>query len=294
MKKILCVAILLTAFSTSVAYANTYVWFDGYLLGAHITKPPSGAPAGWVIGEELQNDEKYRTVRHSGGNECKIYSSQGYEGEGIAGVVKQDHPGEFEEVEPGLDQLPMIDIERSGQKNLTVRSELLALWGDAAWNPIPRKAAALATNSATYNKVVRDYLAQRGLPNAQPCIALLYKIDLEGDGTDEVVIYAHNLPEKDAQLHSKKGEYSIGFVRKIVGGKVLAIPLYEFIDTTEDPDYHKHPILLPTPGIVQFADLDGDGVMEIIVRTSFYEGGKYTVFGIRGSEAKTVLQVDSY
>jgi len=174
------------------------------------------------------------------------------------------------------------------------------------WNAEPRKATALNTNHATYNGVVKDYLARNGLPNATSHIVQLFRIDLEGDGVDEIVIVAQNImPQNkvteiwasdkplyaatDIPIAPSAGQYSIALLRKIVKGKVVEIPLGQYIalksGNIESGDF--------TPPLIhkvfQFADLNGDGVMEIIVGDFFYEGYSYGVYNIKDDKATLVL-----
>lgn len=44
--------------------------------------------------------------------------------------------------------------------------------------------------------------------------------------------------------------------------------------------------------IAGLLDLNGDGALEIIVETSYYEGGGDEVYGVRNGRARRVLQVE--
>ena len=174
------------------------------------------------------------------------------------------------------------------------------------WEPAPRSATALNTNHAVYNGVVKEYLAQNGLPNATPHIVQLFRVDLEGDGVDEMVIVAQNImPQNrvaeiwapnqplyvaaDIPIVQTAGQYSIVLLRKVVNGKVIEIPLGQYIalksGNIETGDF--------TPPIIhkvfQFADLNGDGVLEIITGDFFYEGYLYGVYTIKDDKATWVL-----
>ncbi|MDL2263970.1 hypothetical protein LJC31_04900 [Synergistaceae bacterium OttesenSCG-928-I11] len=293
--------ILVVALSASAGWADSFAWFDGFLLGKYIKDKSE-----WVSGDPLQGgDPKYHLERYWGGEECKVYSSAGYEGIGIAEAVKQDHPQEFGSKSVGYSS-PLLDIERrDGKKSekLSIGSARLAVWGDG-FDAMPRRATPLGPESETYKKIVKEYLAKRGLKNATPRITQIFKVDLEGDGVDEVVIYAQNIfdAKKDAATWrtdaspwlsgeallppaiSKKGDYSVAFLRKIVGGKVREIPLFEYIGTGggEATFLHK---------ICGFADLNGDGKLEIIANWRFSQGFSYEVYEVEGGEAKPVLSV---
>lgn len=176
-------------------------------------------------------------------------------------------------------------------------------------NSNPRQATALSTKNPTYNKIIREYLARNGLPDAEPNIVQIFKVDLEGDGVDEVVICAQNILDNASEAvtwepgkplsvgagfpeGSKKGQYSLILLRKVVDGKVREIPLDQFIalkdggpiDPVWSPPYlHK---------IYQFVDLNGDGVMEIITGEDSYESYSYSLFEIKGDKAVRTLLED--
>jgi hypothetical protein len=78
-------------------------------------------------------------------------------------------------------------------------------------------------------------------------------------------------------------------LRKLVDGKVAELPLHVFVSSKGsapvDDDW--------TPPVVgrfyQAADLNGDGVLEIIAGTAFYEGYEHRVFEVKGGKVREVL-----
>ena len=160
-----------------------------------------------------------------------------------------------------------------------------------------RKAVPLSTKNAVYAKILKEYLGRNGLPDAEPQIMQLFKVDLDGDGQDEVVIYAQNIIgnvsatwELDPSLCGSSrfpsgvfthGKYSVLLVRKIVNGKVREIPLSQCIAPGD------RPILL---AISQFADLNGDGIMKIITDECSDEGFSSAVYEIKDDKAAKNLR----
>ena len=157
-----------------------------------------------------------------------------------------------------------------------------------------RQATALSVKNATYEKIMKDYLKNAGLPNATVNIMQLFRVDLEGDGVDEVVIYAQNVvdPKKHAGFwqqgdkpmldimgeikpSAEPGMYSVMLLRKIVGGKVREIPLVNFIVPKS-----KARVGGPVPTVQrvsQFADLNGNGTLDIVFGSASREGYSYNV-----------------
>jgi hypothetical protein len=135
------------------------------------------------------------------------------------------------------------------------------------WNPLKRVPRALDLNSAVYKKAVTDVLRAQGIPKPTVKITQAFRIDLEGDGQEEVLLTATSYKNGIGALDAKVGDYSFVMLRKIVGGKVKNIVVSgEFIKN--EIDYG-----IPSSfEISSIADLNGDGVMEIILYSEYYEG----------------------
>ena len=242
--------------------------FDAMLLGGFIDGE-------WVGYEDLQTEEKFSPYKILRRQPFKIYSSRGFEGNGTAMDVEE--PGQ------GLNTL-MLSVRTRNGELLESGSARLAI--DCIWNPQPRQAQALPTQNANYQKIVQSYLAQNGLRNVTPNIVQLFRVDLEGDGVDEVVITAQNILkpaqkgfswELDQPLNKDgiipggalKGNYSMVLVRKIVNGEVREIPLEQFVSLKNArPVDDEEWVVPPVHKIHQFADVDGDGTLEIIAGTA--------------------------
>ena len=58
----------------------------------------------------------------------------------------------------------------------------------ARWNALPRKPTIADTTQSVYVDAVRDFLKARGIADPKVRITRILRIDLEGDGEDEVLI----------------------------------------------------------------------------------------------------------
>lgn len=147
----------------------------------------------------------------------------------------------------------------------------------ASWDLTPRPVTVLPADSAPYLEIVSEYLASRGVAVGSPVITQLFRVDLEGDGTDEVVVVADN--HEGEFLRS--GVYSIVLVRKVVAGVVETAVLHEsiLVDVNED----EIPFTV-TAQVVAIADLDGDGAMELAVDSAYYEGSASQVWDYAGDD----------
>ena len=253
---------------------DAIVGFDGVLLGGFIAGQ-------WVSAETLQGDKAYDAARIEGGEEYKVYSVTGFEGVGTGTAV---HSSRLFAVAKDAQTLGF------GAARLAIRS---------GWEAVPRQAVAMGAKNPTYGKILKDYLGRNGLPDATPQITQLFKVDLEGDGADEVVIVAQNVVGRNAAVtweadkplshaegipgSAKKGSYSLVLVRKLVGGKVHEIPLAQYAASKNSgtpPLLHK---------VQQFADVNGDGVMDIILGENSSKGFSYQVYTVKGGKAEKVL-----
>jgi len=271
---------------------HSWFGFDGTLLG--------GAVSGqWIVAEELAEKDIYSHFQIQKGQACTVYSPGGLAGEATVSFFRPNQ----ERIDGSF--LSSYEVQLENGRTLGFGSARLAVKCD--WNPIPRQPVAMATNNAAYAKILQKYLAQNGLPNATPNIVQLFKVDLEGDGVDEIVICAQNIvagnpgafswePGKalvaggiGIPSGSLKGNYSLLLLRKIVNGQVCEIPLGKFIALKNATPADTEQISPPLFKVYQFADLNGDGKMEILVGEDYYESISYSAYEIQGNKAVRVL-----
>lgn len=258
------------------------IGFDGLLLGGVFRGK-------WVS----HKSKEFSPLRIQGGETYAVYGAKGLEGTGHGEILR--NKDQEDELTLGV---------TIGGAELTRGMARLAI--SEGWNVSPRQAAALDTKNPAYNEIVRDYLARNGLPNATSNIVQIFRVDLDGDGADEVLICAQNIVGKNTEAAtwemdkplsigagfpegSEKGQYSLILLRKVIDGQAREIPVAQFIALKDgrpiDPEWvppslHK---------VYQFADLNGDGVMEVIIGEDYYEGCSYSVFEIQDDKAVKAL-----
>jgi hypothetical protein len=133
----------------------------------------------------------------------------------------------------------------------------------ASWELVPHLVEEIE-DDGTNAGFAGELLAERGLNVADPVIKQLLRVDLEGDGVNEVIVVAEDVP---ADLFGEPGDYSIVFLRKTVGSDIRTSILGEAVvlDAEDAP-------LLYSFSIGSVADLNGDGKMEIVLSSAYYEG----------------------
>jgi hypothetical protein len=162
-----------------------------------------------------------------------------------------------------------------------VNADVIAISGDS--NALPRTPSIQSTRQRPYRNLVARWLREHGIADPSVNITQLLRIDLEGDNTDEVLIAANLL--RGAGASARRGDYSVVLLRKIIKGEVQTIPLleeYYLADCAGNcaPAAHRIAALL---------DINGDGVMEVILAWRDYKGRGKTVYQVQGSDVRSVL-----
>ncbi len=169
------------------------------------------------------------------------------------------------------------------------RPEGIALGSALNWNPTPRDPVALSDSAAkaTYSKVVTAILRKNGLLKTVPKNIRAWRIDLDGDGVEEVILQSQTWGES-IQPQAKAGNYSIIVLRKIVAGKV--------VDQLIASDFVKKNVEFGAPSrykLSSIADLNGDGKMEFIIFGEYYEGGGSQAWEMKGSKAVEIKELQA-
>ncbi|MDP9494605.1 MAG: hypothetical protein M3P87_05130, partial [Actinomycetota bacterium] len=122
------------------------------------------------------------------------------------------------------------------------------------------------TDDGTYAAVASQLLAERGLTVANPPIKQVIRFDLEGDGVNEVLVVAEDV---SADLLAEEGDYSIAFLQKVVEGDVATAVIGESV--VIELEEGETPYVLSFT-VAAIADMSGDGRMEMILDSAYYEG----------------------
>ena len=163
----------------------------------------------------------------------------------------------------------------------------------APWNALPRKPRAADTTQQVYVDAVRDFLKAKGIEQPKVRIDSILRVDLDGDGEDEVLISATNYFSKDDRvpMRSPAGSYSMVLLRRMVAGKVeTQLVEGEFHpkayvrkeDSFDAPNAYK---------VIATLDLNGDGKMEVVVGSNYYEGEEITIYRCDPKKVEALLSV---
>lgn len=155
---------------------------------------------------------------------------------------------------------------------------------DAPWDAAPRSPQRLSTDISEYQEIVAKILRQNGLADPEVQLSHVLRVDLEGDGVDEVLLGASRLVANTSLPPVAAGDYSLIILRQIVGDAVVNLPLR--LDVYPEAQDLAYPYRYEVTAVL---DLNGDGVLEIVVHGLRYEGEWVGVFQVAGDQAEPVL-----
>ena len=252
-------------YSGSEAAPGVYPVVDlgtGCLLGA-------GAKGKWLDSDAVAPMLK-------GGEGYRLYSLRGYIGQGVGSASSDKGVGA-----PcvGTEEVAVGPLSRSREGVIAVGGQLRAM---------PRVPRIESNNQAVYIRATADILRRNGIATPNVKLTQVLRIDLEGDGVQEVIVSATNytseLRSNSMAVRAQAGDYSLVFLRKAVRGKVETVIL--------DAEYYPGPTEFAAPAEYKVAgilDVNGDRIMEVVVHGRYYEGGWSTVYTINGTRVQEVL-----
>lgn len=216
------------------------------------------------------------TTKITGGEVYKIYGLQGRLGTALGS-------------KPASIGMPCEDVTAVSTRPSYEGKNVIGL--GSTWAGMPRVPVAISPNLAVYKNAVADLLKARGIAQPTVMIDQIYRIDLEGDGTSEVLISASYFKHVALQQpwagptpNADAGDYSILFMRKVVAGIVKTVVLAE--DVYTQAAEFVAPKQFRLRGV---ADINGDGTMEVLVFGRYYEGQWTSVFQVKGTDVQEVL-----
>ena len=256
-----------------------------FVLALAIVRPASAAdpatfielPYRYVIGGHA--DGKWLTSEQAGkalkpGTALRLFDLKGEIGKLKAGKAAPDE-----------DVCPDVWLAKT-DRELDTHAIAIA----ASWNPMPRPVKSADTKQEVYLKAVSDILVAKGIKKPIVKITQHIRADLDGDGEEEVIIaatrYSRNDEGMGAPMSASSGNYSFVVLRRVISGKVVTQIL--------DGEFYSKSAESSAPNIHDIGgilDLDGDGKMEIILHSQYYEGGGSTVWQLGTKKAVKVLEI---
>jgi hypothetical protein len=161
------------------------------------------------------------------------------------------------------------------------RGDMVAVGGP--WNVMPRAVKSASTDSPVYREAAADILKSQGIANPKVNLTQVLQVDLDGDGVAEVLVSATNYAKfgsgSGVSPDARAGDYSLVFLRKVVQGKVVTRIItgeyYPKAKKFNAPAEHR---------VIGVLDLNGDGVLEIVLSGRYYEGDWVDAYRVEGAE----------
>jgi hypothetical protein len=178
--------------------------------------------------------------------------------------------------------------------SLTPSPDKAAIALAAPWNALPRKVQVLDSSQQLYVDAARDFLKTKGIDKPEVKIEKILRVDLDADGEEEVLVNATNYFQKEegAPMRSPAGSYSMVLLRRLVAGKVETQLVQGEFYTKPYKDDEESSFNAPnTYKIIAVLDLDGDGKMEVVVASQYYEGGATTIYRCNPKKVEELLSV---
>jgi len=157
----------------------------------------------------------------------------------------------------------------------------------SGWISEKRVTRELSSDDPAYLQAINEWFQSQGNAPTAIHITRILQVDLEGDGTNEVLISAAYF--KDASGHmTESGDYSVILLRKVIGNQVLTIPLVKDYYVSSLPAVElSYPY---TYTLVDAVDLNQDGTLEVVVEVSRWEGGGAIIYRVDGQNVREVMR----
>lgn len=181
--------------------------------------------------------------------------------------------------------------------SLSPKSEKGVIAIAAPWNALPRKPRVVDPTQRVYVEAVRDFLKTKGIQQPKAKIDSILRVDLDGDGEEEVLISATNYFKKDnsVPMRSPAGSYSMVLLRRVVTGKVeTQLVEGEFHPQAYSGKSGNNDASFDAPNaykVIAVLDLNGDDKMEIVVGSNYYEGEVITIYRCDPKKVEALLSV---
>lgn len=218
----------------------------------------------WVTYEEFLNNK----VCDLKGFIYDIYVDDRKVSEGIGGQLIS--PFTDEELQDDKIGYPFVYVKVLDKENQEINFDIAM---KADWDLFPRQYQELNTSQEVYLNLVKKYLEKAGLENPNTMLKQVIKVDLEGDGVDEVLVAANNTVG-DELKEVKSGDNAILIFRRLVNGQVIDTVLGQDIRRQDEAGS----IYRIWYEVDTIADLDADGIMEVVIRAWYYEGEEWLIY----------------
>lgn len=217
----------------------------------------------WMVKESMAQ-------KMTGREQYRLYSPTRYLGTVVGGKVSLDHEEDGD---------PLVELGPLPKEDKADDAALIGICG--TWNALPRQFKV--EDVKRYEPAVRSYLKQQGLATSPMFISRVWRIDLEGDGYDEVLIAASSMKDEYSWPEKLAGYYSVVLLQKTVKGTTQTITVAKSAYRKNHDDHHFYTM-------ESLLDVNGDGIMEVILGWNYNGvGNGHNIYQIGQNKATEVL-----
>jgi hypothetical protein len=132
---------------------------------------------------------------------------------------------------------------------------------NASWQASPRQAALMDSTTPPYPTILMEVLNGLGLDDPRVYFLTLQRVDLEGDGVDEVLMTAFRQQAGSNSTVISPGDYAVVILRRLAGNEVLNIPLVSdvYLQAASNVSAIEY-------RVIGLLDLNADGVLDIVIQ----------------------------
>lgn len=145
---------------------------------------------------------------------------------------------------------------------------------------VRRPVTKLPGTNRTYQAFLDGWLRQTYGQRYRPGNTRFFRVDLDGNGTDEVILEAASFEQPGTEV--SRDEYSVVLLRGIRRNRVETHVLWADRFGRGQMPYRNR--------LEAIADIDGDGVMEVVVTSRYYEGEAGRLWRWRNGELKKLAE----
>lgn len=184
------------------------------------------------------------------------------------------------EVLTGNTYIPGFDVITLRDKNGGKVEYDIALRAD--WDLFPRGYTNTDAGDQSYLDLAKTLLKSEGLADPRTEVKQIVRADLDNNGSEEILIAADNTVE-DRFEQVKAGDNAILIFKPTAAASGQVVEKDIRMQDESEPSIYRWLFRVHT-----IADLDGDGAMEVVVRSWYYEGESWSVYKLDGNELKPV------
>ena len=174
---------------------------------------------------------------------------------------------------------PMVRIQPRPKRP----RDVIAVAG--SWPLLPQTPRVQDSTQVVYKTAVAEHLRGQGIEIAAAAVSLnqVLRVDLDGEGAMEALIVSHRA--RGSATSARADDYGLVLLRTIVDGEVRQRAVEE--------EYYQEACLgecaPSTYRVAAVLDANGDGTMEVVTATSYFEGAGKRIHAVDRGEPERVL-----